>query len=74
MALKLRTVRTARHKLTMELNSGAGELYDFVEDPNEMDNRFEDPAMRNVRAELTDMIRARPNDALKTSLTPVGMA
>ena len=74
VALKLRTVRTARHKLTLELNSGAGELYDFVEDPNEMDNRFDDPVVQSVRAELTDMIRARPNDALKTSLTPVGMA
>jgi hypothetical protein len=58
----------------LELNSGAGELYDFVEDPNEMDNRFEDRAMQSVRAELTDMIRARPDDALKTPLKPVGMA
>ena len=74
VALKLRTVRTKRRKLTLELNSGAGELYDLAEDPDEMDNRFDDPAMRSVRAELTDMIRARPDDALETPLKPVGMA
>ena len=73
-ALKLRTARTKRYKLTLELNSGAGELYDLTEDPDEMDNRFDDPAMHSVRAELTDMIRARPDDALKTPLEPVGMA
>jgi len=74
VALKLRTVRTKRRKLTLELNSGAGELYDLAEDPDEMDNRFDDPVMRSVRAELTDMIRARPDDALETPLKPVGMA
>ena len=74
VGLRLRTVRTKTHKLTLELESGAGELYDFVEDPDEMENRFDDPAMKNTRRELTDMIRARPDDALKTPFPPVGMA
>ena len=42
--LDLRTVRTKEHKLTIERISGAGELYDLVNDPHEMDNRFADPA------------------------------
>ena len=42
--LWLRTVRTKRHKLTLETNSGAGELYDLANDPQEMDNRFGDAA------------------------------
>ena len=72
--LQLRTVRTRTHKLTLELVSGAGELYDLAGDPQEMDNRFDDPALHNVRRELTEMIMSRPDDALDPPLQPVGMA
>ena len=74
VALRLRTVRTRTHKLTLELESGAGELYDLVSDPHEMDNRFDDPGARAVRAELADMIRSRPDDAMQHPPEPVGMA
>lgn len=43
MGLKLRIVRTKTHKCTFELASGAGELYDLINDPGEMDNRYDDP-------------------------------
>ena len=33
--LGLKTVRTTTHKLTLETNSGAGELYDLAKDPTE---------------------------------------
>ena len=68
--LDLRTVRTRRHKLTVDLRSGAGELYDLHDDPHEMDNRFEDSKHRN---ELMDMIRSRPADIVPR-LPQVGMA
>jgi arylsulfatase A-like enzyme len=71
--LALRTVRTKRHKLTLELNTGAGELYDLVEDPGEMENRFDDPAYAGVRRELSDMIASRPDDACPPR-PQVGMA
>jgi arylsulfatase A-like enzyme len=74
MDLALRTVRTKRHKLTLELNSGAGELYDLADDPQEMDNRFDDTALARVRRELGDMIASRPDDVLATPLPQVGMA
>lgn len=74
VALRLRTARTKTHKLTIEEISGAGELYDLVNDPNEMNNRFDDPALANVQQALMEMIRSRPDDALATPLTPVGMA
>ena len=35
IGLKLRTVRTKTHKCTFELDSGAGELYDLSNDPEE---------------------------------------
>jgi arylsulfatase A-like enzyme len=74
VALKLRTVRTRTHKLTLEENSGAGELYDLAGDPTEMDNRFGDPGMAAVQRELTDMIRSRPDDVRITQFEPDGMA
>jgi arylsulfatase A-like enzyme len=72
--LTLRTVRTATHKLTVELDSDAGELYDLVNDPHEMDNLFDDPGTKTARTELTDMINARPDDARREALPQVGMA
>jgi arylsulfatase A-like enzyme len=71
--LSLRTVRTKTQKLTLEKNSGAGELYDLSEDPDEMHNRFGDPAYAKAQRELTDMIASRPDDAC-TPLPQIGMA
>ena len=71
--LKLRTVRTRRHKLTLEENSGAGELYDLGEDPQEMDNVFDTQSYAAVRRELTDMIRSRPDDVMDPVPPPAGI-
>ena len=74
VAVKLRTVRTRTHKCTFELESGAGELYDLVNDPEEMHNRFDDPAYAAVRRELQAMMRARPGDIVTKLAEPIGMA
>ncbi len=74
VALRLRTVRTRTHKLTLELDSGAGELYDLAQDPEEMDNRFGDPGVARVQKELVAMIESRPRDEMSPALVPVGMA
>jgi arylsulfatase A-like enzyme len=71
--LKLRTVRTRTHKLTLELHSGAGELYDLEADPGEMTNRFNDSGLHNLQREMTEMIMSRPDDAIDP-IPPVGMA
>ena len=72
--LQLRTVRTRDAKLTLELESGAGELYDLANDPGEMENLFDDAGARALRKELTDMIHARPGDIRDDVDEPVGMA
>ena len=72
--LELRTVRTKTAKLTVEALSGAGEMYDLSEDPDEMRNLFDDPAGRAMRKELEDMIRARPGPERKSFDEPTGMA
>jgi arylsulfatase A-like enzyme len=69
----LRTVRTKTAKLTIDLRSGAGELYDLANDPHEMDNRFDDPGCTKLRRELEDMVRSRPND-MRPRVAQVGMA
>lgn len=74
VALDLRTVRTRRWRMTVELGSGAGELYDLDEDPHETTNRFDDPACAGERAALRDMIDARPDDVRRPALQPVGQA
>ncbi len=72
--LSLRCVRTKTHKLTYEALSDTGELYDLANDPAEMDNRWNDPGAAAVQRELMDMIRARPDDAIKELNEPDGAA
>ncbi|WP_089721142.1 sulfatase-like hydrolase/transferase [Candidatus Entotheonella palauensis] len=71
--LSLRTVRTKAYKLTIDEQSGAGEMYDRVNDPGEMNNIFDSPSAAAARKELLDMIAARPDDALPPQ-APVGQA
>ena len=72
--LRLRTVRTKTHKLSLEIDSGVGELYDLSNDPEEMENRFDDPGFAAVRRQLLDVISSRPADTLETPLPRAGMA
>ncbi len=53
LGLRLRTLITADHKLTIYADQSFGELFDLRADPNELHNRFHDPAYRVLRAELT---------------------
>lgn len=73
VALELRTVRTHTHKMTVDLLSGAGELYDLAADPHETRNLFDDPAAAALRAELEGYMATRPND-MRPHGTPVGTA
>ncbi|MEP4558224.1 sulfatase-like hydrolase/transferase [Cobetia amphilecti] len=73
VGLSLRTVRSRTRKLTIDLKSGAGEMYDLAQDPNELKNLFDDPAYRDMQAELTDILMQRPDD-IRPNGTPVGMA
>ena len=73
VALSLRTVRTRTHKLTVDLRSGAGELYDLEGDPVEVCNLFDAPEAAGVRRELEALLARRPDDAGPIS-TPVGIA
>lgn len=73
VALSLRTVRTATHKLTVDLRSGAGELYDLRADPHELTNLWDRSDASDVQAELMAMIHSRPDD-MRPIQTQVGIA
>ncbi|MEM6306242.1 MAG: sulfatase-like hydrolase/transferase, partial [Pseudomonadota bacterium] len=73
VALSLRTVRTRGHTMTVDLQSGAGELYDRVADPGEMRNLFDSPEAASVQEALMEMIMSRPDD-MREIQTQVGMA
>jgi arylsulfatase A-like enzyme len=74
VALDLRTVRTRSAKLTVELDSGVGEMYDLSNDPYERENLFDDPRHRGLREELMQRLLDRPDDIRNPLPEPVGPA
>ncbi len=72
--LELHTVRGQGWKCTVEKRSGAGELYDLREDPDEMRNLFDDPAGAVLRRQAEALIEARPGKRRAEKLPVVGMA
>ncbi|WP_136657614.1 sulfatase-like hydrolase/transferase [Nitratireductor sp. XY-223] len=50
---RVRTLLTDRHRFTLYRDQAWGELYDLQEDPNETNNRWDDPAYAAVKAELS---------------------
>lgn len=73
VALRLQTVRTRTHKMTVDALSGAGELYDLAADPHECINLFDAPEAASVRATLEACIAQRPDD-MRPQQDQVGMA
>ena len=73
VALSLRTVRTKTHKMTVDMLSGAGELYSMKQDPDETMNLFDNPAASETKKLLTSYMEMRPNDIGPKNIQ-IGMA
>ena len=72
--LELRAARTPEWKLTFDMLSEAGEMYDLLNDPFEVNNLWDRPDHRDERQRLMGLINERPDDILKEPLPVVGMA
>jgi arylsulfatase A-like enzyme len=51
-SVDLRTLITDRHKITVYRDADYGELFDLHEDPQELHNRWDDPAYNAIKASL----------------------
>jgi arylsulfatase A-like enzyme len=71
---RLRTLLTPRWRMTIAHGDPYGELYDIKNDPDEMDNLFEDAAHRGARAELMEKLAYRQVELADRSPLPIGRA
>ena len=69
---RMRTLITSRWRMTIAHADAWGELYDLANDPHEMDNLFEDPGHRGVRAELMEKLAYRQMELADRSPLPIG--
>ena len=61
-------------KLTLELQSGDGELYDMLNDPNEMRNLWNEPSAKELQNKMLSMLWSRPGIELNDFDDPIGVA
>lgn len=73
VGLSLRTVGTKTRSLTVDRQSGAGELYDMIADPWETTNLQHRPEYAGLRGILLCHIETHPDDAVRVR-TQVGMS
>lgn len=59
----LRCVRTRTYRLTKDMNTGQGELYDLLSDPHQTRNLFDDPTAAGIRLRLESYLKLRTQDA-----------
>ncbi|ASJ74064.1 sulfatase [Granulosicoccus antarcticus] len=64
IGMDLSTVRSQRYRMSVDLRTDTGELYDLQEDPHEMHNLFGDPGYAKTQAEHLSMINSRPDDQI----------
>jgi arylsulfatase A-like enzyme len=67
---RIRSLITERYRLTVSRGEDWGELYDLKNDPDEMENLFDDPAHAPLRAELFERLAHRQMELIDTSPMP----
>jgi len=72
--VRVRTVVTERHRLSLYDGADWGELYDLVEDPHELSNRWADPAQAATRALLSERLARAMIEHSDTHPYPSGLA
>jgi arylsulfatase A-like enzyme len=71
---RMRTLVTQRWRMTIIHDDPWGELYDLANDPHELDNLFDDPGHRGIRAALMEKLAYRQMELADRSPLPIGRA
>lgn len=71
---RVRTLVTDRWRISILVGADWGELYDLSSDPDEIHNRFTDPACAGIRAELMWQLSAEMARLSENLPLPTGMA
>ena len=71
---RIRTLITERWRMTMSHGVSWGELYDLQNDPDEMNNLWDDTAHASVRAEMTETLARRQMELVDRSPLPTAVA
>ncbi|MGH6739768.1 MAG: sulfatase/phosphatase domain-containing protein, partial [Bradyrhizobium sp.] len=74
VASRLRTIVTEHWRMTIAHGDPWGELYDLQNDPYEMENLFDDPGHRAVRAGMMEKLAYREMELADRSPLPIGRA
>ena len=72
--VRMRTLVTTTHRLSIYADVEWGELYDLVNDPHEMRNLWDDPAATALKGDLILALARRQIELAETSPSPSRMA
>ncbi len=72
--VRMRSLVTARHRLSLYDGVSWGELYDTQSDPDEMVNLWDDPASAGLRTELLQRLAQKMIALAETSPNPTAVA
>lgn len=72
--LRMRSVVTLTHRLTLYEGTTQGELFDLANDPDELNNLFDDLEHAGLRAQMTELLARELMKAADLSPMPTGMA
>lgn len=71
---RMRTLQTPRYRLSAYEAAAWGELYDLHEDPQELDNLWDDPGYRDLRGHLLETLVREMITLSETSPNPTALA
>ena len=70
----MRSVLDGRYRISVYDGVPFGELYDWVNDPHEVHNLWDESSARSIRAEMTEKLARSMIDMAETSPYPTRIA